>query len=134
LRRVFVDTSAIIAMVDTVDTHHAAAAATFDELMRDRVSMVTHQYVVVEAMALVHRRLGRAVVGRVVADLLPILDVVPIDMQRHGSIVATWLDAAKTGISLVDAASFDVMRGVDLHEAFAFDRDFRAAGFGTIPA
>jgi len=38
-----------------------------------------------------------------------------------------------TDVSLVDLVSFQVMREQDIARAFAFDRDFRTAGFSTIP-
>jgi predicted nucleic acid-binding protein len=41
--------------------------------------------------------------------------------------------AARLQLSLVDCASFEVMRRAGLREAFAFDAHFAASGFGLVP-
>jgi predicted nucleic acid-binding protein len=43
------------------------------------------------------------------------------------------LAAARRKVSLVDWVSFEVMRRTGIDVAFAFDDDFRAQGFRTVP-
>lgn len=43
------------------------------------------------------------------------------------------LATPRSKISLVDRVSFEVMRARGINEAFAFDRDFAAAGFVVHP-
>ena len=43
------------------------------------------------------------------------------------------LAALPTEVSLVDHVSFHVMRMLGITRAFAFDADFAAAGFSTLP-
>lgn len=54
--RVFVDTSALYALLDEDDANHARAAKAFAELQGSELT--THAYVLVETLALVSRRLG----------------------------------------------------------------------------
>ena len=55
---VFVDTSALLAILDTDDEEHAAARRTWEHLITTHQVMVCSSYVLVETVALVQRRLG----------------------------------------------------------------------------
>ena len=129
---VFVDTSALYAVLDADDPNHAAASSVFRELReRDRL---THNYVAVEATALVERRLGRRGVRDLHERLLPAMEIHWIDAATHAAAVAALLArGARRGVSLVDHASFEVMRRVGVQTAFAFDRDFAGEGFRILP-
>jgi predicted nucleic acid-binding protein len=59
---VFVDTSALYALLDRDDRRHADAAAIWRRLAEEARPLTTHSYVLVEAFALVQRRLGPAAV------------------------------------------------------------------------
>lgn len=129
---VFVDTSALYALLDADDASHTAAAKAFRALA-SREDLVTHSYVAVETIALTRRRLGREAVRAFARDLAPLLGMVWVDERLHDLALATLLDVLPTDVSLVDLVSFQVMREQDIARAFAFDRDFRTAGFSTIP-
>jgi predicted nucleic acid-binding protein len=59
----FVDTSALIALLDDTDEHFDRAIRWLDEAVTDRDEhLVTHTYVVVEAIAVAHRRFGAGAV------------------------------------------------------------------------
>jgi predicted nucleic acid-binding protein len=126
-QRVFVDTSALLALLDEDDRFHREAAETL-RAIGPAAELVTHNYVHVEALALARRRLGGAAVSRLVNELLPRLATIWVDEALH----AVALAAVRTGmgsISLVDRASFEVMRREGIDQAFAFDADFEAQGF-----
>jgi predicted nucleic acid-binding protein len=128
---VLVDTSALFALLDRRDAMHLEARDVVESLEREE--LMTHNYVLLEATALVHRRLGAAAV-RALDELLAIIGTtVWIDDIRHSAGVAALLAALPTQISLVDFISFNTMRELGLTHAFAFDADFRRAGFRTLP-
>jgi predicted nucleic acid-binding protein len=128
---VLVDTSALFALLDRRDAMHLEARDVVESLERE--DLMTHNYVLLEATALVHRRLGAAAV-RALDELLAIIGTtVWIDDIRHSAGVAALLAALPTQISLVDFISFNTMRELGLTHAFAFDADFRRAGFRTLP-
>ena len=127
---VFVDTSAIYALLDRSDTNHVAAAATLPAL-RDR-GLLTHSYVVVESVAILQNRLGMAAVRRLVDDLLPAFDVRFVTPELHGTAVAALLASGSPDVSLVDRVSFEFMRGAGMTDALAFDRHFEQAGFALV--
>jgi predicted nucleic acid-binding protein len=128
---IFVDTSALYARLDRDGRHHHDAAQTLARLASSE-ALLTHNYVVVEAVALVRGRLGAAAARTLLADLLAPVEVVWVDRAVHEAAVAAFL-AARGRVSLVDCASFEVMRREGIDTAFAFDRDFARHGFRTIP-
>lgn len=129
---VFVDTSALYALLDEDSEVHGAARRYWTTLLRSE-DLITHNYVALETVALVQRRLGLAAVERLVRGLLPVATVVWIDEFQHAAAVSSVLDTKKRTLSLVDHVSFLVMRARGVDHAFAFDEDFTDAGFTTLP-
>ena len=128
----FVDTSALLALLDGGDDNHAAAVDAWRKLAEQSAQLVTTNYVVVETTAVAQRRLGLDAVRALVNDVLPLLDVVFIDQATHAAAMGALFAAGRRHLSLVDCASFEVMRQANLTTAFAFDRDFAAQGFDAV--
>lgn len=126
--KVFVDTSAFLALLDEDDLHHREAAATFRSLT-ETVELVTHNYVHLETLAITRRRLGPAAVAQLTDGLFPMIRTVWVDESLHQVALAA-NRAGRGAVSLVDRVSFEVMRREGIGVAFAFDRDFEAEGFG----
>jgi len=126
----FVDTSALYALLDRRDPAHSTVARTFDALSER--PLLTHNYVVVEAAALLGRRFGVEAVRQLVEILGPI-DVAWVDEPTHQAALGAYLAAAPTAPSLVDLTSFEVMRRLGIRTALAIDRDFADAGFDVVP-
>ena len=128
---VFVDTSAIYALLDGADENHSAARDSYRHLVRDE-PLLTHSYVAVESAALVQSRLGADAVRRLFDDLLAPFDLVWIDETIHRRAVAAMIAAASRTVSLVDWTSFELMRESGISRAFAFDDDFAEQGFELV--
>jgi predicted nucleic acid-binding protein len=129
---IFVDTSALYALLDRDADEHGEAAAAFDRLI-DAELLLTHNYVVIEAEALARGRLGLPAARDLLDRLLSPIEVHWVDSDLHASAVAALLAAGRRELSLVDCVSFEVMRRLTISTAFAFDRDFARAGFHTVP-
>jgi len=125
--KVFVDTSALLAILDEDDRFHREAAETFRALMAG-TELVTHNYVEVEALSLARRRLGPGAVARLTDRLLPAMTTIWVDEPLHRAALAAHRGAGAS-VSLVDNVSFEVMRREGIDQAFAFDADFEAQGF-----
>jgi predicted nucleic acid-binding protein len=128
---VFVDTSALYALLDADDANHVRARQAFEGL-RD-VELRTHAYVVVESVALVSRRLGMVAADDLIDRLLPVIEVVPVDAPLHSLALTAFREAGSPGISFVDRTSFAYMRLRGIETAFTFDADFARAGFQVVP-
>lgn len=127
----FADTSALYALLDRDDGNHARASGVFPTLLDG--DLVTHNYVAVETTALVQRRLGPAATRALLEDLLPALVMVWVDEEVHRAATSAMLAGLRRRPSLVDWVSFEIMRRAGVLVAFAFDRDFAARGFTTVP-
>jgi uncharacterized protein len=130
----FVDTSGLYALLDENDANRPAALEWFSGPGRDpRQVLVTHNYVVVEAVSLVHRRLGTEASATLLLEVLPAMTVTYIDEELHHLATSAFLAALRRRASLVDWVSFEFMRRLGIQQAFAFDRDFERQAFKTVP-
>jgi len=129
MSRVFVDTSALLALVVGSDQAHGKAREGFARLRAERASLVTSSYVLVETYALLQARIGIGAVRIFREAFAPLLDVLWEDEATHERALDDLLlrDAGK--LSLVDASSFELMRANRVDRAFAFDAHFREEGY-----
>ena len=126
MKRIFVDTSALVALKDSGDRHHAGALAAFEA--HRAAQFVLTNYVVSEVHAYFCRTPS---VALEYADYLlshPAFRVVRAmgrDERRALEILRTGKD--KT-YSYADAVSFAMMERLGLRTAFSFDRHFSQHG------
>ncbi|MFV2067911.1 MAG: type II toxin-antitoxin system VapC family toxin [Pirellulales bacterium] len=129
----FVDTSAMYAVMDASDACHARAARTWADVLRGSDSLITTNYVLVEVTALIQSRLGLRAVQLLARDVLPAIDVTWVDETCHRMGMAAVLGAGRRRLSLVDCVSFEVMNRLGIKTCFVFDTHFRDQGFQCIP-
>jgi len=128
----FVDTSAVLAILDADDPSHSSARASWERLLGEDEALVTSSYALVETHALVQSRLGMDAVRTLAEDIAPLLRVRWVDEGLHALAVAAVLAASRRKLSLVDCASFAVMQELGLRRAFAYDRHFKERGFELV--
>ena len=129
---VFLDTVGLVAVWNHSDQWHAPAMATFADLIRQHVPLMTTSCILLECGNEAARRPYRA---QVVAlrQLLSaggnLIEPTPADINQ------AWADYARGlagSAGIVDHVSFAVMRRLGLTQAFTNDVHFRAAGFQTL--
>ncbi len=84
-------------------------------------------------MALVQHRLGIQAARVLNDDVFPLVNVLWIDKPLHAAAMIACLASARRDISLVDWASFELMRAQGLQHVFAFDEHFGEQGFTLMP-
>ncbi|MBI4612481.1 MAG: type II toxin-antitoxin system VapC family toxin [Planctomycetes bacterium] len=129
----FLDTSGLYAVADAGDRDHSRAVRAFEELRAAGETLRTTNYVVVELSALLASRLGLEAARWLHEDVEPILDVECVPSDVHRAAVGAFLATGRRRLSLVDCASFEVMRRAGIQTAFAVDKHFREQGFRTLP-
>lgn len=129
---VFVDTSALFSYLDRDEANNTRAIDTFKKLLGQE-RLVTHNYVLTETAALVHRRLGPVATRGFLEDLVPLIHVDWVERDVHDAAVSAFLGALARRVSLVDWVSFELMRRNGIRTAFCFDQDFARQGFETLP-
>jgi len=131
---VFVDTSALFALLDRDDRGHERTAATWTEMLSGPHPLVTSNYVLLETTALLQRRLGLAAVHDLADHLIPLLHVRWIAEPMHRRAMRRLRRTDRRELSLVDCSSFELMEAEGMHDALALDEDFAAEGFRLLPA
>jgi predicted nucleic acid-binding protein len=131
---VFVDTSALFAVLDADDEMHAQARHEWERELNSGEILHTSSYVLVETSALLQRRIGMDGLRTFSADMLPVINVIWVDEGIHRSAYHALLVSARRDISLVDCASFEVIRRLDIDQVFCFDTHFTEQGFRVLPA
>jgi len=121
----FVDSSAIVTLVDADDASHTAAVEAYQSLVDDGYRLFTTNHVLDEAFELLTVGVGATVARQWLRDnRLPIYFVDETDLAA-----ATKLIAARDGnspITLTDALSMVVMERLSVADAFAVDPAFLA--------
>jgi predicted nucleic acid-binding protein len=130
--RVFVDTSAVYALLDRDDDNHARARSAWTGIVENGTVAVTSSYVLVETVALLQSRLGLEAVRAFEEAMVPVLHVEYVTGELHKLGMATLLVAARRRLSLVDCVSFEIMRRNGITASFSFDSHFKEQGFRLI--
>jgi predicted nucleic acid-binding protein len=108
--RIFIDTSAFFAFLDSDDIQHPAAKRVWKELLQEDSTLLTSNYVLVECFALMQNRLGLRAVRDFQENIMPLIHVEYVDLDMHRAGVGALLAASRRNLSLVDCVSFEVMR------------------------
>ena len=130
---VFVDTSAFFAVLDADDENHDAAKQMWEDLLAQEAVLACSNYVLVETLALVQRRLGIPAVRVFQEDIMPVLNIEWVDESLHQVGIASVLAASRRELSLVDCVSFEIMRRLGIKTAFVFNHHFDEQGFECLP-
>jgi predicted nucleic acid-binding protein len=125
---IFLDTSAIYALADRRDPQHDLAKQRLQVALESGEEILTHNYVLVEAMALIQSRLGLEAAIKLAQDCRA-FRIEWVDEAIHEEAVRRLARAGKRRVSLVDQVSFLIMRRLGVRRALAFDPDFEEEGF-----
>lgn len=128
----FLDTSALYAVLDRDDENHQVASACWRKIMAGDTLVVVSNYVIVEALALVQRRLGTPAIHTLCNAVLPALKLELLDAELHARAMAAFLTSGRRRLSFVDCSSFELMRSLGLTRVFAFDPHFAEQGFAVL--
>ena len=124
---IFIDSSAIVALVDSDDASHSAAVGAYRDLVRAGYRLFTTNYVVAETFDLLRTGVGPLVARQFLRDSK--LAVYHADEQDERRARRLVLDASAGGnLTLVDAVSLVVMERLGVADAFAVDPTFLAGG------
>lgn len=130
----FVDTSGWITYFDADDPHHANVSAVIASAIKKQTRLVTSNYIVTEVVALIVSRRLRQTHAIMVAHINaiktdPHSDLLHIDSATDSEAWNVLVARPDKLWSLVDAASFVLMRRLGITEALTPDHHFEQAGF-----
>ena len=129
---VFLDTVGLLAVWDSSDQWHEAAARAFDELKVDRRDVVSTTYVLAECGNAAARRPYRLAVDNLREQLEAGEMLIAPTVDDWESAWARYRRGEADQAGLVDHLSFSVARRLGITQVFTNDNHFRAAGFQVL--
>jgi predicted nucleic acid-binding protein len=136
MRKVFLDTSYLIALEASDDQHHMAAQHHWKEFSRQLPMLVTTSYVFDEVVTFFNSRgmhLKAVEIGRRLLTS-PTVHLVQIDEELFQGGWLYFVERTDKTYSLTDCISFILMEQDEIREALSFDRHFDQAGFVRLVA
>jgi uncharacterized protein len=132
--KVFVDTAAWIALVNSRDSFHLSAQQVMNQLRQQKATLVTTDFVLLEvADALSTPRLRPQTIDFVGSLLqlpdLPALKIIPASRSLFLEGWTLYKQRLDKEWSLTDCISFAVMLHEQITQAFSTDHHFEQAGF-----
>jgi predicted nucleic acid-binding protein len=127
--KVFIDTSAIMAILNPEDINYPTARQIWTRLVMEQASIATTNYVLLETFALLQNRQGLPAVRACQEGIVPLLQIIWVNSDLHQAALGGLFIANRRALSLVDCSSFETVRRLGIREIFAFDRHFLDQGF-----
>lgn len=130
---VFLDTSGFYAYVCRTDRDHERVRGAIETLVNNREPLATSSYVLCESMGLIQRRMGFSLAQILVAQMLPLVEVLWLGQREHEAGWAIMKQKRRRKLSIVDATSIALMREHRIRRCVAVDPEFSRAGFEVLP-
>ena len=131
--RIFIDTSALIALADRSDQYHQRAKA-FVQAAR-AVEFHTSTYILDETITRLRFTAGVQVAVKVAESLWEsrLYQIHPVDQPIERAALAILKKFSDQRLSFTDCTTIALMDRVGLERIFAFDDDFRKVGYLLVP-
>ena len=129
--RLFVDTSAWLAINDKNDQYHREALSRNVIIKARKLDLVTSDYVIDETLTIIRYRVSHTA-AVVFGDALMDSRIVTIFAITDNEKLAAWALFKKYSdkeLSFTDCSSFALMKKLGVRQAFSFDDHFRQTGF-----
>ena len=133
MEKIFVDTSALYALIGDEDRNKETAVSAWEGMVDRGELLITNNYVLVECFALVQNRLGIEFARVLHANIVPFLQIDWIEEAQHFNSAQEVFAFNRRQLSLVDCSAFETMHRLGIEKVFTFDDHFREQGFDVIP-
>ena len=135
MRRLFLDTSAWVSILDTSDDCHQKASRFWSGLKNTPVKVVTSDYVLDESYTRLRLSLGlrAAIALHEIVQQSNAITVAEVGKDVRQEAWEVFVRYADKEWSFTDCSSFVLMLRLGLTEAFTFDEHFRQMGYVVQP-
>ncbi len=131
--KIFIDTSAILAILNDQDRFHEPAKKEWTKFIESEDVLFCSNYILLETITLLQHRFGTDAVRLFTSNIQPVLNIIWINESLHNSGLSIINTINQRSLSLTDCTSFEIMRQMDMEIAFTFDSHFSDQGFKVIP-
>jgi hypothetical protein len=132
-KRIFIDTSAFLALEDESDEHHEEAIRFRDqEILRDHYECITTSYILDETLTLIRIRLSiqASIEFSKKIRRSQIVKILSVSKQIEDKALDLFEKYDDKTFRFTDCVSFVVMQELRIQEAFTFDEHFVQVGLG----
>jgi len=129
--KIFVDTSAWLALNDKNDQYHSEAVSRLNAVAKQKIELITSEYVADESITIIRYRVSHKA-AVVFGDALMNSTIVTVADITDEERFLAWMLFKKYDdkeLSFTDCTSFALMNKMRLRKAFAFDDHFKQIGF-----
>lgn len=133
-KRVFIDTSAWVAIFNAQDKHHKSVSQALDNLTEQGALLITSDYIIDETVTTILTRSNHANACSFLDqfDGLPVATI-PVFPVYFGPAQRLFRRYGDKGFSFTDCASFVYMQAHEVHTALTLDKHFAQMGFAVLP-
>jgi uncharacterized protein len=128
--RLFVDTSAWLALNDKKDQYHQEALSRNVVIKNRKIDLITSDYILDETLTIIRFKVSHAAAVVFGDSLMSSRIVTIIDITGNERLVgwALFKKYADKELSFTDCTSFALMKKLGLRQAFSFDDHFKQTG------
>jgi hypothetical protein len=136
--KVFIDSSAWIALVKRNDINHRKASDYFKTLIKDNALLITSNYVITESVNRIlydldHDKAVKFLELIEEARNKNFLKITRVDEKIDAQAIDLFKKYADQKISIVDMTSFYICKSLGVDKVFSFDRHFKVLGQMVAP-
>jgi len=129
--KIFVDTSAWLALNDKNDQCHNKAVAKISLIIKQRIELITSEYIFDESITLIRYRISHSaavIFGESLlrSNIARVVDVIDEDRFKAWEMFKKYRDKE---LSFTDCTSFVIMKNLRLQKTLTFDDHFKQMGF-----
>ncbi len=131
MNKVFIDTSALVALFDEDDEKNSESRRILEKLKNKRLRIITTDYILDECITTVLSHAGHEVAVAVGEFMLSsnFIEIAWLDNTIKFGAWDFFKNHSDKGFSFTDCTSFVLMETLKLRDCFTFDNHFRQAGF-----
>lgn len=136
VKKIFIDSSAFIALYLADDEFHKSAVTELNKLKNRQIVFVTSNFVLDEVYTFLRAKANKQNAikfAEFLAENTEMLKIIRINVGDEQRAFEYFKVLDGRGISFTDCASFALMKRLKLKTVFTFDKDFSKAGFAVVP-
>jgi hypothetical protein len=134
-RRIFIDTSAIIAMFNEKDKYYQEAKSYIYSLVKNKYGLITTNTVLIETFNFFKRKSNKFESSRICPSIKDssLFSIFYSDEAIEKEAFKIFIKYNDQRFSFTDCISFAFMEKHEIDQAFTFDDDFKIFGFKVNP-
>lgn len=135
MAEVLLDTSAIFALLNRDDQHHAKAVAIHEALINRQAVLVLPNFLLAEAHAIINKRLGPRVARDFLNGALRDFEIQRVTLEDEWAAHGILQNVTRSNaLSYFDAVAVALAERLGIAEVFTFDKHFRWMGLKPVTA